>query len=572
MINKPLLSTAIVALLSLVGCRDEELAGLSGGVAGQVCNPLTGRFAGGAVVTARFLDPVTEQQEEKSETADDVGFFELGGLPADVDVTLHVELADEFQNDIPPIAIVAGEDHQLRDPGCRDAPTEPGKGELIGQICNRHTGDYVTEGTVTVLLADGNQLEEPLDVTGSFVMLEVPAGIHVVYVQAPGFQKTYQVEIVEGEQTQLEDQVIDCQPYDPLTTGMIVGKICGSEVAGEPGGPLSGATVRIVGQIDGAIFEDETLPDGSFTIAGIPTPQAGLQVEASKGGFNFIWDNVDVFSIGDNPDGTNLTADVGCQPLVPDDDRRYLVVKGTFDRIEQSLARMQLTNVVKMEGVPADPSQLWTVEAFGDFDALAEYDAVFVNCGVNEFDLVTGLSAGVKANIKRYVQEGGSIYVSDWAYDLIEAVWPEKLDFLSTDDINSAAEHGEDGTYAMDVLEPGLAEYEGADVVDIEFRFGNFAVISQVAQGVTTYLRGDVGYRVNNSVSTLPNTPITVGFSDGAGRVIFTSFHQESNLAEECTTAGDCSGGLSCLEGFCGEELITDGPEDLALRYLIFSL
>jgi hypothetical protein len=563
---------AVITVLALSSCRDEELGGLSGGVAGQVCNPLTGRAAPGAVVTARFLDPVTKKDEEKSATADDAGFFQMGGLPADVDVSLHVELADEFQNDIPAFPIVAGEDAQLRDPGCRDAPAEPGVGELIGQICNRHTGDYVTEGTVTVLLADGSELVEPLDETGSFIMTDVPAGVHVVYVQAPGFQKTYQVTIVEKEQTQLEDQVVDCQPYDELTTGMIVGKVCGSAVAGEPGGPLSGAVVRIVGEIDGAVFEDETLPDGSFTIAGIPTPQSGLQVEASKGGFNFIWDNVDVFSIADNPDGTNLTAESGCQPLVPDDERRYLVVKGMFDRIEQSLARMNLANVVKMEGVPADPSQLWTTEAFGNFDELAEYDAVFVNCGVNETDFVLGLSPAIKANLKRYVQEGGSLYVSDWAYDLIEQVWPENFNFLGDDTVSSAAEHGEDGTYTMDVLEPGLAEYEGADQVDIEFRFGSFALVSQVAQGVTTYLRGDVGYRVNGGVSTLPETPITVGFSDGLGRVIFTSFHQESNLADECTSDGDCDGGFSCLEGYCGEELLTDGPEDLALRYLIFSL
>ena len=571
--NKPLLCAALLGSLSLVACRcdEEPLDRTKGGIAGQVCNPLTGRFAAGAVVTASYPDPDSGAELSKSATADDAGFFTLQGLPDTAEASLHV-VGDEFQYDIPPIAIVGRAVHPLRDPGCRDAPSEPGQGELAGQICNRHTGEYVDEGTVTVLLANGDQLVEVLAQDGSFVMLAVPAGLHVVYVQAPGFQKTYQVEVKEGEQTLLEDQVIDCQPYDRLSTGMIVGTVCGSEVAGAAGAPLAGATVRIVGGIDGAIFEDETLPDGSFIIAGIPTPQAGLQVEASKGGFNFIWNSVDVFSLGDNPDGTNLTADVGCQPLIPDDERRYLVVKGTFDRIEQSLARMQLQNVVKMEGVPLDLSQLWTVEAFGDFDALAEYDAVFVNCGVSEFDLVTGLSTGVKANIKRYVQEGGSIYVSDWAYDLIEQVWPEKINFLADDTKNSDAEHGEDGNYAMDVVEPGLAEYEGADIVNIDFRFGNFAVISQVEQGVTTYLRGDVNYRVNGTVSNLPETPITVGFSDGLGRVIFTSFHQESNVADECTSAGDCSNGLSCLDGFCGEELISDGPEDLALRYLIFSL
>lgn len=549
------LATLVAGTTLVVSCRDDQVTALLGGVAGQVCNPLTGRPAPGAIVTAQFFNDVTQKDDEKTETADENGFFRIGGLPEKA-VNIHIESGDDFQTNIPDVNIVALEDLQLRDPACRDQPTEPGKGELIGQICNRHTGEYVTEGTVTVLLPDGTELTVEIDAEGNFIMEGVPAGTHVVYVQAPGFQKTYQVQVAEGGQTLLEDQVIDCAPYDPLTTGMIVGNVCGAEVAGEPGGPLAGARVFIVQPIDGIIYEDETLPDGSFTIAGIPTsPNPGpLQVRAEKGGFVFTWDNVQVFSIADAPDGTNLTAEVGCQPLVPDDERRYLVVQGTFDKIEQVLDRMELTNVDLVEGVPTDPGDDWITNAFGNADTLADYDAVFVNCGVDESDFILGMSPAIKQNLKSYIQDGGSLYVSDWSYDLIEAVWPEKINFLADDLVNSDAEHGEDGIYTMDVLEPGLADYQGADQVEIGFSFGNFAIVSQVEAGVTTYLRGDVGYRVNGTVSTLTDTPVTVGFSDGAGRVIFTSFHQESDG-----------------QGFT-EDLEVDGPEDLALRYIIFSL
>lgn len=543
----PLSLLALVALLA--GCRDEELTNLAGGVTGQVCNPVTGRPAGGATVTANWVNPATENAGSKDTTADENGFFSLGGMPVTtVDLTIANE---EFSNTLP-VEIEALEDTQLTDPACRDLPGEPGMGELVGQICNRHTGSFVTEGTVTVLLASGEELVADIDATGSFVMPDVPVGVHVVYVQAPGFQKTYQVEVVEGEPTLLEDQVVDCQPYDQLTTGMIVGTICGPSDTGGEGEPLAGARVYVVQPIDGILYEDETLPDGSFTIAGIPTPQSGLQVRAEKGGFVYTWDAVDVFSIADAPDGTNLTASVGCQELVPDDDRRYLVVQGTFDKIEQVLSRMGLSNVDLLEGVPADPSELWSTAAFSNYETLSNYDAVFVNCGISETDLVLGLNPAVKANLQRYIQDGGSLYVSDWAYDLIEQVWPERINFLGDDNLNSAAEHGEDGDYAADVLEPGLAEYVGADNVNIGFNFGNFAIVSQLASGVTTYLRSDIQYRVNNGVSTLTDVPVTVGFSDGAGRVIFTSFHQESD--------GD------------GNTETLDGPEDLVLRYLIFSL
>lgn len=540
-----------VALALVPACRDEVLTDLSGGVVGQVCNPVTGRSAPGAAVTAEFVDPQTEKAKTKSATADDNGFFRLGGLPVTT-VTLKIVSADEFQNTIPDVAIVALEEAQLTDPACRDAPVEPGKGELVGQVCNRHTGEYVTEGTVTVPMPEGEPLVAPIGSDGSFSLPGIPAGVYAVIVQAPGFQKSYQVEIVAEQQTLLEDQVVDCQPYDELTTGKIVGTVCGAEVAGEPGAPLAGARVFVVQPIDGVVYEDETLPDGSFTIAGIPTPQAGLQVRAEKGGFIFTWDNVNVAPIADAPDGTNLTANVGCQPLEPDDARRYLVVKGTFDKIENVLDRMGLNNVDLAEGVPTDPTHLWTADVFTNYDVLAGYDAVFVNCGVSEVDLVIGLSAVAKANLRRYIQEGGSLYVSDWAYDLVEQVWPEKINFLADDTKNSDAEHGEDGDYDVDILDPGLADYVGATGVTIGFDFGSFAIVSQVASGVTTYLRGNIGYRVNGGVSTLEDTPVTVGFSDGLGRVVFTSFHQETDTD--------------------GNTEVLDGPEDLVLRYLIFSL
>ncbi|MCC7071525.1 MAG: carboxypeptidase regulatory-like domain-containing protein [Deltaproteobacteria bacterium] len=542
----PLLFLGLVALLG--ACRDEELTNLAGGITGQVCNPVTGRPAAGATITGNWVNPFNDKEGTKDTTADENGFFTLGGMPVTT-VTLAIR-NDEFQNELQ-VEIVEREDVQLTDPACRDLPGEPGMGELVGQICNRHTGEYITEGTVTVLLASGEELVADIQGDGSFVMPEVPIGIHVVYVQAPGFQKTYQVEVTEGGQTLLEDQVVDCQEFDQLSTGMIVGSICGPSDSGE-GGPLAGAHVYVVQPIDGIVYESWSLDDGTFAIEGIPAPQTGLQVRAEKGGFVYTWDNVNVYTLADAPDGTNVTASVDCQELVPDDDRRYLVVQGTFDKIEQVLSRMGLTNVDLLEGVPMDPSDLWSTAAFGNYETLSNYDAVFVNCGISETDLVLGLNGAVKENLKRYIREGGSLYVSDWAYDLVEQVWPERINFLGEDTVNSDAEHGEDGDYGVDVLEPGLADYVGSSDVTIGFSFGNFAIVSQLDPTVTTYLRGDVGYRVNGGVSTLTDVPVTVGFSDGYGRVIFTSFHQETNDAGETETL--------------------DGPEDLVLRYLIFSL
>jgi len=60
-------STLVVAPLALTSaCRDEVLTDLAGGVAGQVCNPITGRPAAGATVTAQYFNDVTKKDDEKT--------------------------------------------------------------------------------------------------------------------------------------------------------------------------------------------------------------------------------------------------------------------------------------------------------------------------------------------------------------------------------------------------------------------------------------------------------------------------------------------------------------------------
>ena len=81
--------------------------------------------------------------------------------------------------------------------------------------------------------------------------------------------------------------------------------------------------------------------------------------------------------------------------------------------------------------------------------------------------------------------------------------------------------------HAAAVLEPGLAEYVGASNVNIGFNFGNFAIVSQLASGVTTYLQADIQYRVNNGVSTLTDVPVTV--VDGRSRIVHIEAEPEFN-------------------------------------------
>lgn len=541
------LTFATLALVAISGCECEpELQQATGAISGKVCNPLTGAPAGGALLTIEYVSDVLGEVERKLEANAD-GSFTMSGIPEGTH-TLHVT-GDSFTNSFE-LEVLPSETTPLVDEGCRELAIPAGKGEIVGQICNRHVGAFVQDALIRVLLPSGEELSTTSDEQGNFILADVPAGQHTVYVSATGYSRSYLVEVKPGEQTLLEEQQRECAPPDPSVTGFIYGRICTEDEQG-----LAGVRVYLTSPIDGYTFEDQTAEDGSFKIAGIPAPRT-VQVRAERAGFSATWNDVQVFPSADVPDGTPVDTAVsaGCSQLVPDSGVKYLVVDGTYDKIQNVLERMDLANVTVVDGISV--TEPWAASVFGDYQALNQYDAVFVNCGVSETEFLGAPDPVVAANLRQYVQQGGSLYISDQAYDIVELVWPERVDFLFADSEPSAAELGADGSYTLEVAEPGLASFVGADEITIDFSFGYFALINEVAPGTTVYLRGDVRYHVNGGIETLENTPVTVGFTDGApgvgGRVIFSTFHQETDLD--------------------GESEVLDGPEDAVLRYLVFEL
>lgn len=554
---RPVVVAWLIALPLIPACQCEEPVQIAGGsVSGVVCNPLTGQPEPGTVIVATFVDPNTNSEQVREIEAADDGSFEIG-LPAGTH-TVHVENGDKFEFDFE-VEVEASNTTLFQHEACRELALPAGTGEIIGTICNRHTGSFVNDGTATVILSDGTEISATTDAQGAFILSEVPAGVYVVYVRAPGFQKTYQVEVVAGQQVEVEEQARDCAPPDPSTTACIVGTICAPDPTNPDattGTPLAGARVYVDQTEDGFRFEDETLDDGSFTICGVPLTLNGgrVTVTAEKGSFSHQFDEVQLRAANDPAGPIRLTLEDQCQPLQPAGERKFLAVRGFYDRIQDVLARNGIGPVVEVEGNPLTFGDSWTSEAFGDYAALAEYDVVFVNCGVDQLDFQGEIDPVVKANLRQYVQQGGSVYVSDWAYDLVEKVWPEKVDFYGDDAEADTAEFGAQGDYAAEVMDPGLEQYLGADAITVGYSFRGSALIRQVATDATVFLRTDMNYEVNGGVDTLEDMPITVGFKDGlnSGTVVFTSFHQET--------------------GTDGETEQLDGPEDEVLKYLVFLL
>ena len=558
----------LLTTLALLSCQEETLVFNPGGGSGRVCNPITGRPAAGANLSITFETRGVGEQT-KAVTADDNGFFDLQGIAAG-DQILNVE-TPEFKTSFD-VVVDSKQPFIVEDPSCRDLPPTPGLGTIAGQICNRHVGEILKDARIVLTLPDGTVVpdqEDPVareDVayrtnpeTGDFSIL-TPTGTTVVSVIGVSFRKTYVVEVLDSKIVIVE-QSADCGAGPLLTTGFITGDICGPDSGGGAPGPLVGATVVASWQ-DGETDSVETVEAitddaGHFELLSLD-PDDNITVRASKDGFTFSWNvraNENGGPLRDRtvmPEGINLTASVDCQPLLPDDGRRYLVVEGIYDRIEDALRRNGINPDI--EAFPAGLG--WANDLFSNAERVSSYDVIFVNCGAEDSEFATpgGLSAAAKTGLRRYIEQGGSLYVSDWSYELVEQVFPEKIDFFGSDTVFDAAQQGVGGVYDTRVLDPDLRSFLTLSDFDISVTFQAGSIITQVAPGVTIFLEADMNYRHDGVIDALENTPVTVGFGVGLGRVIFTSFHQEND-----------PGNTDFVD-------VLNGPEDDVLQYLIFAL
>jgi hypothetical protein len=169
---------------------------------------------------------------------------------------------------------------------------------------------------------------------------------------------------------------------------------------------------------------------------------------------------------------------------------------------------------------------------------IEKYNAVFINSGtrgLNAFvynytldsDDSLLLDPDAVPNVCEWVHAGGSLVASDWAYDLIEACWPDAIEFYGDDTVIDAAQVGAAGDVLADVPDEALREELGGSVANILFNFSAFAVMESVGSEVEVLLSGSIEYQPEGATLTkeLDNAPLAVRFTDGRGQVLFTSFH-----------------------------------------------
>lgn len=204
--------------------------------------------------------------------------------------------------------------------------------------------------------------------------------------------------------------------------------------------------------------------------------------------------------------------------LSPPPAGQVAVITGLFDRVNAVLDRA-LVGYVVHSGLHAPPALL------RDHDLLMSYDVVFLACGSDDLD---ARDPEVAANLRAFVLQGGSLYVSDLAYNALEAAFPEAVDFVGDDAVKNAA-HASWGapiTMQARVLSPELMRV--AQLARLPLSLDLPYVRVQSAQSAaTTVLAAPTGGPTDGL------KPLSVVYrpTGTSGTIVYTTVHEAAQLA-----------------------------------------
>ena len=179
--------------------------------------------------------------------------------------------------------------------------------------------------------------------------------------------------------------------------------------------------------------------------------------------------------------------------------------------------------------------------SFNDFlepKGLADHDVIFLTCGGVPTNWLSERlrdsergSAGIYRakpetvrslydNVRDFVRDGGTLYVSDLHFDVLVIAFPEFID-------DHAVGRGAVQTVDAQVVEEGLRRQLG-DEISLRFEMRSWRPAAFRKSKVTTYLEGEYEL-VDGTVRT---GPLLISFPYGKGTVIFTSFHNEAQNSD----------------------------------------
>lgn len=320
-------------------------------------------------------------------------------------------------------------------------------------------------------------------------------------------------------------------PCEPCGTADVRGRVCAPNEQVH----VSGAMVWVdtIG-CDGAPARIEALSDarGYYLLEGVPCGEQTIHIE--RGSFEHD------FQLVVRPGELNDITGADYKLCFSSRAARIAVITGDWDDIE---------NLVHQMGFDADVFELYAWEdpdsyggdVFGgpayqllhDITELQQYDILLIDCGAGHYDMA---EAEVDFNIRQYVEGGGSLYMSDFAYIYSERVWPGAIDFWGNNETagTMGASDGPIVLHSADltgiVLDPDLKAYLGGPA-SIPINLGLSPLVSVEGAPATTTMHVIAQIPQFNNT----NQPLILSYrpTETSGFVIYTTFHNTEQHMEQ---------------------------------------
>jgi hypothetical protein len=292
-------------------------------------------------------------------------------------------------------------------------------------------------------------------------------------------------------------------------TGAVRGRVCDPSGDGWAVGALAYVDLDVNG--DGTAdrrLSDETDADGYFTITDLPLGAHTVVVE--KGSFRASFDVVL------NQGGLTELAEEECLEA---EHLEVAVITGEYDHIGSILARMGV-DFDAVDGVYSDDY----IDFLTDPERMAGYDLIFLNCGIADGWLSRKEEIG--GNLARFVEDGGSMYASDWAYYFFEVAFPSAVDFHGEDDMYGAAFLGDVGNIQAQVLDANMMAVLGGNRADLSYDLGAWVVPVSTLSTVQVMVQGDARLYIGG---VQQSAPLAVKLQRG-GTALFPTFHNEQQI------------------------------------------
>lgn len=303
---------------------------------------------------------------------------------------------------------------------------------------------------------------------------------------------------------------------------------------------VSGATVTLtLTDCDGTVKQVSTTTDqnGAYSFDQLPCGKHDAHV--SKGPFKAkYWVNI---TTGKE---TNLTG-IGQKLCFAANAAKIAVLWGQWDHQHKLLDKLGFKytyyNFEYEYFKDVDPKTIEAVQLLRDYNQLKQYQIVFFNCGSAAMNYAN-MFPEIAKNLKDFVHNGGSIYASDLAWAYVEAAFPDAIDFYGSKDLPAGPSN--DGPQVVvgnqsvpaTIKDAALAQLVGVSTFTAKYGPGPLIAVQAAGQGTTVHVTAVT--KIENKNKTGPFDPAELPFAGpvvlshqpavpGAGRVVYTTFHNE---------------------------------------------